>query len=208
MVRINYPLYNKRNQFCKRAIDLLVSSLLILTVLSWLLPLMAVLILVDSRGPVFFLQRRRKQNQALFTCFKLRTMVVNRQADTQSAVRGDRRITRVGKWLRQTHLDELPQLLNVWKGDMSLIGPRPYMLSDDRYFEQLFSYYSLRNNVKPGITGLAQSRGYFGAVENVAALEKRLQLDLRYVQRWSIGMDIRILLRTLRFLSPIESNQP
>jgi putative colanic acid biosynthesis UDP-glucose lipid carrier transferase len=204
----NSPLYNIGNRLCKRAADLLVSSALILGLLSWLLPLLAVLILLDSPGPVFFLQKRRKRHRELFTCVKLRTMIVNAEADSRSAEREDHRITGVGRWLRRTHLDELPQLLNVWRGDMSLIGPRPYMLSDDDYFERLFPSYTQRCSVKPGITGLAQSWGYFGTPEDPGSLEKRLWLDIRYIRYWSIGMDIRVLLRTLRFLRPSTHKTP
>jgi putative colanic acid biosysnthesis UDP-glucose lipid carrier transferase len=191
------PLDRQVNRLCKRTADLLVSSILILTILSWLIPLMAVVILLDSPGPIFFLQTRRKGRHELFTCIKLRTMIVNADADTKSATRGDHRITRVGRWFRRTHLDELPQLFNVWWGDMSLVGPRPYMLSDDRHFEQLLPDYGRRGGVKPGITGLAQSLGFSGVAEDMDALHKRLRLDIRYVQHWSIRMDIRILLKTL-----------
>ena len=191
------PLDRRGNRLCKRTADLLLSSVLILTVLSWLIPLMAVVILLDSPGPVFFLQTRRKRRQGLFTCIKFRTMVVNADAHTKSASRGDHRITRVGRWFRRTHLDELPQLFNVWWGDMSLVGPRPYMLSDDHHFEQLLPGYGRRGRVKPGITGLAQSLGFSGVTEDMDALHKRLWLDIRYVRHWSIGMDIRILLKTL-----------
>jgi putative colanic acid biosynthesis UDP-glucose lipid carrier transferase len=200
--RLPLHIHKRGNRLRKRAVDLLVSSVLIITVLSWLLPLMAILILLDSPGPVFFLQKRRKRDQGLFTCIKLRTMIVNAEADTKSASKGDHRITRAGKCLRHTHLDELPQLFNVWRGDMSLIGPRPYMLSDDHHWKQLLPSYDQRGSVKPGITGLAQSWGYFGAAEDTEALHKRLRLDILYVEQWSIGMDIRILLRTLRFLAP------
>lgn len=191
------PLDRQGNRLCKRMADLLISSLLILTVLSWLIPLMAVVILLDSPGPVFFLQTRRKRRRGLFTCIKFRTMIVNADADTKSATKGDHRITRAGRWLRRTHLDELPQLFNVWWGDMSLVGPRPYMLSDDRRFEQLLPDYGRRGGAKPGITGLAQSLGFSGVAEDTDALHKRLWLDILYVRRWSIGMDIRILLKTL-----------
>jgi putative colanic acid biosysnthesis UDP-glucose lipid carrier transferase len=192
---------------CKRGMDLALSTLLILGVLSWALPILALLIRVNSRGPLFFLQQRRGK-AGTFTCIKLRTMVVNTEADTRIATMGDERITRVGRWLRRTHLDEIPQLFNVWKGDMSLVGPRPYMVHEDQFYGQTLPTYGIRNHMKPGMTGLAQSRGYFGATGDLVALEKRLSLDIHYIRNWSLIMDLRILISTLPFLSPFPREKP
>lgn len=182
--------------------DLGLSLLLILGVLSWLLPLLALVLTMDSRGPVFFIQKRRKKGSGSFGCIKLRTMRVNPEADTRIALEGDERITRVGRWLRDTHLDELPQLFNVLWGDMSLVGPRPYMLQEDRLYDKVLKNYAGRALVKPGITGLAQAAGLFGATGNLADMERRLNLDLLYVQAWSPALDLQILAATVRFLKP------
>lgn len=182
--------------------DLGLSTLLILGVLSWLLPLLALLVKLDSGGPVFFVQKRRKKGNGAFFCIKLRTMHVNADADSRIALDPDERVTRTGRWLRRTHLDELPQVFNVWWGDMSLVGPRPYMLQEDRLYQDILQGYTGRARVKPGITGLAQACGYFGGTRDLADMERRLSLDLAYVREWSPALDFWILLSTLRFLAP------
>ncbi|RYY86051.1 MAG: hypothetical protein EOO15_15455 [Chitinophagaceae bacterium] len=191
------PLEHAGNRLLKRAADLLASTVFILFVFPWFLPIAALAIRLDSRGPVFFRQRRHKQNGQVFFCLKLRTMVLNPDADMLAAFEGDRRITGVGRFLRQTHLDELPQFFNVFLGDMSLIGPRPHMLSENERFSEAIADYKLRHQVKPGITGLAQVRGHVGATTDRAAIERRLQSDLHYIRHWSPRMDARILLGTV-----------
>ena len=165
----------------KRCFDLVVSGFLILGLLSWLLPLLAILIKLGSRGPVFFLQKRNARNGRLFTCFKFRTMIVNAAADSLPASKNDGRITRVGRFLRRNHLDELPQLLNVWAGHMSMVGPRPHMISDNRKYEQLLNFYSYRHKVKPGLTGFAQVHGHVGVIADVAAMRERVKKDIHYI---------------------------
>jgi lipopolysaccharide/colanic/teichoic acid biosynthesis glycosyltransferase len=193
----DYPLKKNSNRYFKRAVDFLLSSVLILLVLSWLLPLMAILIKSNSKGPVLFLQKRNKKNGNFFTCIKFRTMVVNQEADTLPAIHNDGRITAIGHFLRRHHLDELPQLLNVWWGDMSLIGPRPHMVSDNIKYEELLSSYSERHYVKPGITGLAQVSGFVGAVESLVDMKCRLEEDIYYINNWSPVMDAKIIYRTI-----------
>ena len=124
-------------------------------------------------------------------------MIVNSEADSKAAGRDDKRITQVGKFLRAYHLDELPQLFNVLIGDMSIAGPRPYMLSENRQCEKILKSYTYRYAVKPGITGLAQSLGHFGFTESIEEIRERLRLDLAYIQKWSLGMDVRIIVRTM-----------
>ena len=191
------PLERKENYLLKIIFDFIASTLLILCIFLLLLPFIALLIKIDSKGPVFFLQKRSKKEGKVFTCIKFRTMIVNEKADTLPAYENDVRITRAGKFLRKTHLDELPQLLNVWLGDMSLIGPRPYMINENLYYQKVMNNYNQRHSVKPGITGLAQSLGYFGCSQNEKEIQKRIDLDLLYIRDWSIKMDIKILYRTL-----------
>jgi putative colanic acid biosynthesis UDP-glucose lipid carrier transferase len=185
------------NTLLKRSADLFISTVLILLVFSWLFPIMALLIKLDSRGPVFFLQKRTKRKGSLFTCIKFRTMIENSDADLLPAFENDPRITRLGKFLRNHHLDELPQLLNVWWGDMTLIGPRPHMISDNDRYEAIIDYYSLRHQVKPGITGLAQVKGLVGNSNNPDHMQERVEQDLYYIRNWSPLLDLKIICRTL-----------
>lgn len=190
------PLDKTINLVMKRSADLIASFLLILFVLSWLVPIIALLIKMNSKGPVFFYQKRAARHGRLFTCIKFRTMVVNVEADQVPASTDDKRITRVGKFLRQNHLDELPQLINVLLGHMSLIGPRPHMVSDNSRYEELLNFYNYRQKVKPGITGLAQVNGYVGAVNTIDCLKERVKKDIYYIHHWSFWLDTKIACRT------------
>jgi len=201
VVGMHSPLQNSNNLLLKRAIDIVLSLVVIVFILPWLVPLMALIIKLDSRGPVFFLQKRTKKKGALFTCIKFRTMILNEEADTRAAGREDERITRVGAFLRAHHIDELPQVINVLMGDMSLIGPRPYMVTENERLEKMIEGYNYRHTVKPGITGLAQSMGYFGFIGDLDKTLERMELDFLYIREWSAGMDVQILARTfLRFI--------
>ncbi|MDB5199370.1 MAG: hypothetical protein JWO92_1333 [Chitinophagaceae bacterium] len=190
------PLENIWNFIIKRCFDVLLSLILIVFILSWLIPLLAILIKLDSRGPIFFLQKRNKNGGRLFTCIKFRSMFVNKDADTLVACENDKRITRFGKFLRNYHVDELPQLFNVLTGDMSIIGPRPHMISENLLYGNLLPEYTYRHTVKPGITGLAQSLGNFGSTNSLEKVKERVRLDILYINKWSLGMDIKILFRT------------
>src|SRR5579871_4702325 len=152
--------------FLKRAVDIVFSFFFILLVFPWLVSLLAVIIKCSSKGPVFFKQKRMGYKNKIFVCIKFRTMYVNNFADTRQAELNDPRITRVGKFLRKSGLDELPQFLNVLVGDMSIIGPRPFMLSDYNKYLEVIPEYAFRNSVRPGITGLAQVKGFRGRTEN------------------------------------------
>jgi putative colanic acid biosynthesis UDP-glucose lipid carrier transferase len=181
----------------KRASDLLVAVLVIAGVLSWLLPLLALLIKLDSRGPVFFVQKRVGRNGRLFLCYKLRSMVINEWADERAVTGNDARITRLGNWLRRTHLDELPQFLNVAEGAMSIVGPRPYMPADCRRFAALIPDGDFRHRVKPGITGMAQARGLHGASgKDWRVITQRYKLDSYYVRNAGFALDMKILVST------------
>ncbi|MES2418170.1 MAG: sugar transferase [Bacteroidota bacterium] len=191
------PLTKRRNQILKRFCDLVVSIVVSIGLLLWLLPLLALFIKIDSPGPIFFVQKRNKRNGKLFYCLKLRTMIVNKDADTLTAIVNDQRITALGKFLRRSHLDELPQFINVLLGDMSLIGPRPHMFVENVRYKEIFSSYHQRQAVKPGITGLAQSLGYHGPITDYTQIEKKIKFDLFYINNWSFLLDVKILIKTI-----------
>jgi putative colanic acid biosysnthesis UDP-glucose lipid carrier transferase len=190
------PLNDHFNCLVKRSFDILFSLLILFFLLSWLTPLLAILILIDSKGPVFFLQKRNKKNGEIFTCIKFRTMIVNTGADLLPAVENDKRITKLGQFLRTHFLDELPQFLNVLLGDMSVIGPRPHMISDNLLFEGMVEHYAQRHAIKPGITGLAQALNFDGIANNRNAIQGRLDMGIFYIRHWSFKMDMLILYRT------------
>ena len=180
----------------KRAFDLTL-ALAGLVLLAPLLIAVAVLIKLDSRGPVFFRQRRYGFNQQAFGVFKFRSMRTEGNAVFRQATRNDDRITRIGALLRRSNIDELPQLINVVLGDMSLVGPRPHAVAHDRSFERRIALYARRHNVKPGITGWAQVNGFRGETRTDAAMEGRVQADLHYIDNWSLWLDIQIIVRTV-----------
>lgn len=184
--------------FFKRITDLLLSLCAIICILSWLLPILAILIKVDSKGPVFFLQKRTGKGGHIFTCYKLRTMVLNPYADTRPAIPDDPRTTRIGKFLRRSNLDELPQFLNILLGSMSLIGPRPHMIYDCNRFASQIPGYAFRNLVRPGLTGLAQVKGFHGPVLNKSSCYIRYEWDAFYVRNANYLLDLRILRETIK----------
>ncbi|GJE56729.1 MULTISPECIES: exopolysaccharide biosynthesis polyprenyl glycosylphosphotransferase [Methylobacterium] len=180
----------------KRCLDVTL-ALVALVLLAPLFAAVAVLIKMDSPGPVFFRQRRYGFNQQAFGVFKFRSMKTEKNAVFRQASRVDSRITRVGAVLRRTNIDELPQLLNVITGEMSLVGPRPHALAHDRSFERRIALYARRHNVKPGITGWAQVNGFRGETLTDADMEKRVQADLHYIDNWSIWLDLKIMVQTV-----------
>jgi putative colanic acid biosynthesis UDP-glucose lipid carrier transferase len=189
---------SKRNYlFFKRAFDLVFSFLAIVLILSWLTPIIALLIKLDSKGPVFFRQRRVGMGGRFFTCIKFRTMVNNEEADQRQAMEDDERITRIGRLLRRINIDELPQFLNVLVGQMSIVGPRPHMLADCIRFSFVISSYQFRNLVRPGITGLAQVNGYHGATPDYESIIIRYYWDAQYVRKAGLWLDIKIIAATI-----------
>jgi Undecaprenyl-phosphate glucose phosphotransferase len=181
----------------KRIFDVIVAAAALI-VLAPALAAIALLIRLDSQGPVFFRQRRYGFNQQMFRIFKFRTMTTLDDGDViRQACRNDRRITRMGRWLRQWNFDELPQLINVVRGEMSLVGPRPHALSHDRAFEQRVALYARRHNVKPGITGWAQVNGLRGEVDTDDKIRRRVEYDLYYIDNWSLLFDLKILFCTV-----------
>jgi lipopolysaccharide/colanic/teichoic acid biosynthesis glycosyltransferase len=160
--------------------------------------LAAIAIKLDSPGPIVFRQRRKGFNGKQFTIYKLRSMTVQEDGTSiTQASRKDARVTRVGRLLRKTSIDELPQLLNVLRGEMSLIGPRPHALAHDDHFQKVVADYAFRHHVKPGITGWAQCNGSRGATPSLKEIVSRVELDLWYVNNWSPALDLRILLMTV-----------
>ena len=190
----------------KRLFDIVVSLFVITMVLSWLIPVLAILIKLDSKGPVFFVQTRIGFLGIPFRCYKLRTMVVNRESDSRQASFNDSRITRIGHYLRLTSLDELPQFLNVLIGNMSIVGPRPFMKKDDQAFSIVISNYPLRYCAKPGITGMAQVKGFRGRTDNFFSIFHRYQWDAFYIRNARPALDFKILrLTTQQILKCIFS---
>ncbi len=181
----------------KRIMDVAIAITFIVTIMSWLTPLLALLIKLTSKGPVFFIQKRTGYMGTEFDCFKFRTMYVNDEAHVKQVSINDKRITRIGKFLRVTHLDETPQFFNVLLGDMSVVGPRPHMLYHTRYYSERIPYYNLRLEVLPGMTGMAQIKDYIGEISVERELRKRIQWDIYYMKNRSIGLDINILFTTL-----------
>lgn len=189
---------SKKNFFIqKRLFDILFSSLVIVFILSWLVPLLSIFILLESKGPVFFIQKRIGMGGKIFLCLKFRTMVVNKFANSKQAAENDVRITRIGNFLRKSNLDEFPQFLNVFIGQMSIVGPRPHMLTDCNNFSKVIKAYKFRNMVKPGITGLAQVKGYRGVTKDFTSIFGRYQYDAFYIRNACFGLDFRIINKTI-----------
>ena len=184
-------------QMLKRSIDL-AGALTGLVLLTPLLLLTAIAIKLDTSGPILFKQRRQGFNGKQFVIFKFRTMSVMEDGENvKQAQQFDRRVTRVGRWLRSSSIDELPQLLNVLTGEMSLVGPRPHALAHDNYYAQQISNYAFRHHMKPGITGWAQANGARGETPDIASMKRRIELDQWYVDNWTIWLDFKIILKTV-----------
>ncbi|PWL39839.1 undecaprenyl-phosphate glucose phosphotransferase [Flagellimonas aquimarina] len=190
------PLHSTINSFLKRAFDIFFSAVIILGILSWLTPLLALIIIAESRGPVFFRQKRNGIDNREFYCYKFRSMA-NETADDNHTVKNDMRVTKVGKFIRRTSIDELPQFYNVFFGTMSVVGPRPHMVSHTYKFAGQVNKYMLRHFVKPGITGLAQIRGYRGEIEKDMDILNRTKFDIFYIENWSFFLDIKIIIQTV-----------
>jgi len=190
------PLHEPIATIAKRVFDIVFAFLVILLVLSWLTPIMALLIKLESKGPVFYRQIRAGMNEEQFFCFKFRSMQINNQMD-QLAVKNDPRVTKVGKFIRKTSIDELPQFLNVLLGDMSVVGPRPHIYSINHRYSVKIKKYGARHTVKPGITGLAQVRGFRGEITSDEDMINRIKYDVFYIENWSILLDIKIILQTI-----------
>jgi putative colanic acid biosynthesis UDP-glucose lipid carrier transferase len=195
-----FPLDDPENRFFKRAFDIFFSLLVIVFVFSWLMPLLALIIKINSRGPVFFIQDRWGLNNKRIRCLKFRTMRLNEQKNEepfQQASRNDSRVTSVGKILRKTSLDELPQFINVLLGNMSVVGPRPHPIPLSLESKDVVQHYMLRHLVKPGITGWAQVNGSRGEVQSQLEMRTRVAFDLWYIENWSFWLDCQIIFQTI-----------
>jgi len=191
------PLDDPVNKVAKRAFDIVFSLLIIVGILSWLIPIIAIIIKLESKGPVFFKQARNGLDYQEFICYKFRSMVPNKTAHLHQVTRGDHRITKIGKFLRKTSIDELPQFFNVFLGDMSVVGPRPHMVSHTHMYAERIDKFMVRHFVKPGITGLAQVSGYRGEVETEEDIIGRVRNDIYYIENWSTQMDVTIIFKTV-----------
>ncbi len=191
------PLHNPLNSFIKRLFDIVFSVIVIIALLSWLIPLLAIIIKLESKGPVFFRQKRNGIDNREFYCYKFRSMTPNTNADNIQAGKYDMRITKVGRFIRSTSIDELPQFYNVFFGTMSVVGPRPHMVRHTFEYANKVDKYMLRHFVKPGITGLAQVRGYRGEIETDADIMNRIKFDIFYIENWSLFLDLKIILQTV-----------
>ncbi|MBR5435608.1 MAG: undecaprenyl-phosphate glucose phosphotransferase [Muribaculaceae bacterium] len=190
------PLSRISNRIIKRLFDVVVSSIFLIFFPLILIPV-AIAIKISSPGPIFFKQKRTGFMGEEFNCWKFRTMRVNKDADKKQATKDDSRKTKVGTFLRKTSIDELPQFINVWLGDMSIVGPRPHMLTHTEQYARLIDQYMVRHFIKPGITGWAQVNGYRGQTEELWQMEKRVEYDVWYIENWNFFLDIKIMVKTI-----------
>ena len=196
------PLSNDFNTILKRTFDIVFSLVIIIFLLSWITPIIGLIIKIESRGPVFFKQIRNGIKFREFTCYKFRSMIENNDADIQQATKNDKRVTKIGKILRKTSLDELPQFFNVLIGNMSVVGPRPHMIKENERYSKSVDKFMVRHFVKPGITGLAQVKGFRGEIETDEDIINRVKYDIYYLENWSLILDLNIVfLTTINFLT-------
>lgn len=192
------PLNDPLNYFIKRVFDIVFSSLVIILIMSWLTPLIAILIRLESKGPIFFKQKRNGLDYEEFNCYKFRSMFVNEKADIDEAIKNDPRITKVGAFIRRTSIDEMPQFFNVLFGSMSVVGPRPHMLNFTEKYAVKVNKFKARHFIKPGITGMAQTHGYRGEIENDTDIINRIKYDIFYMESWSLLLDLKIIYLTIK----------
>ncbi|MBK0380674.1 undecaprenyl-phosphate glucose phosphotransferase [Mucilaginibacter segetis] len=191
------PLENMLNRFIKRVFDIFFSIIIILLLLTWLFPILAILIRLESKGPVLFKQLRSGRDNSPFWCYKFRSMYIDNSNEEKQAVKNDQRITKIGTFLRRTSIDELPQFFNVLMGNMTVVGPRPHMLSHTTQYAQLIDRFMVRHFLKPGITGYAQVKGLRGETRTTEAMLKRVEADVWYLENWSFLLDLKIIFLTV-----------
>lgn len=200
------PLEDGLNRMKKRIMDVVVSALVIIFVLSWLVPVLGLLIWLESPGPILFKQLRSGLNNKPFHCIKFRSMRRSKDANEKQATKNDQRLTKIGRFIRKTSLDEFPQFLNVFRGEMSLVGPRPHMLKHTDDYSQLLEEYMVRHFAKPGITGWAQVNGYRGETKTVDQMRARVEYDIWYLENWSLIVDVKIMFLTVYNIVRGEKN--
>ncbi len=191
------PLDDRVNLILKRAFDIIFSSIVIVAILSWMIPLVGLLIRLESKGSIFFKQDRTGLNNRKFRILKFRTMFLHDDKAVKQATKNDARITKIGAILRKTSIDEFPQFINVFVGNMSVVGPRPHAIKHNEEFKKKIDRFVQRHAVKPGITGLAQAKGFRGETSTFDDINGRVRLDRFYVKNWSILLDLKIILLTI-----------
>lgn len=191
------PLQHFSNRFMKRSFDLIFSSLVLVLLFPFILLIFGTLIKLSSKGPIFFKQKRTGINGKEFYCYKFRSMKLNDVANSKSATVNDPRVTKIGQFMRKTSVDELPQFLNVFKGEMSIVGPRPHMIQHTSLYSMLIDRFMVRHLVKPGITGWAQVSGFRGETKILADMEGRVRKDVWYIENWSFFLDVKIIFLTI-----------
>jgi len=191
------PFEFTENFYIKRIFDVCFSLFVCLFILSWLIPILWVLVKLESKGPLIFKQHREGINGDEFVCYKFRSMEINEQSDKVHAIKNDSRVTKIGAFLRKTSIDELPQFFNVLLGDMSVVGPRPHLESLSLEYQKDVDDYLKRHIVKPGITGLAQISGYRGEIKKKSDIKNRVRFDIFYIENWSFFLDIKIIIQTV-----------
>lgn len=202
------PLEDIANRIKKRIFDIVFSLLVILFLLSWLIPIIAIIIKLDSKGPVFFAQNRLGRDLNKIRVYKFRSMRASNEKDSQfvQATQNDPRVTKVGRFLRKTSLDELPQFINVLEGTMSIVGPRPHPLKMNDDYKKIIDKYMIRHFLKPGITGWAQVNGYRGETKDLKDIKGRIEHDIWYMERWTFWIDIKIIYLTVYNIIKGEKN--
>lgn len=203
--RYSVNLLDSSQVLVKRFFEIFSVSIFLILIASWLFPIIALIIRLESKGPVFYKQLRHGQNNVPFYCLKFRSMKFEPESHFKQASKGDSRVTKVGAFLRKSSLDELPQLLNVLIGEMAIVGPRPHAIPMNREFAEKIENFMFRHMVKPGITGLAQAKGYRGEINDSFDMNSRLRYDLFYIKNWSFLFDLKIIFWT--FYSLILKNE-
>jgi putative colanic acid biosynthesis UDP-glucose lipid carrier transferase len=189
-------LHEPSTKIFKRIFDIVFSLIVIVGILSWLVPILAILIKLESKGPIFFKQGRPGLDEKEFFCYKFRSMKMNETTE-QEASKNDPRVTKIGKFMRKSSIDELPQFLNVLIGEMSVVGPRPHLWSQNKAYGNRIKKYMVRHYVKPGITGLAQVKGFRGEIETDDDMINRIKFDVFYIENWSVILDVKIIIQTV-----------
>ncbi len=200
------PLDSVVARWTKRAFDIVFSFCVIVFVFSWLFPLLALMVKLSSKGPVFFKQNRLGRDNKEFVCWKFRSMRMNAEADSKQATKNDPRVTKVGAFLRKSNLDEMPQFFNVFMGQMSVVGPRPHPLRLNDQYRDIIDKYMVRHFVRPGITGWAQVNGFRGETRTPELMERRVELDVWYLENWSFWLDLKIVVKTVTNMLGKEEN--